>query len=263
MNILLIGDVYGGPGRRGLETLLPDLIAREKIDFVIVNVDNAAGGKGITDKIANELFALPIDCMTAGNHVWEQQSIFPHLESHPILRPHNLTTQEKGKGFVTLQSKGGVPVTVVHLQGRVFMDNKGKVASSPFLAMDQLLSEVGNKTPIIIVDVHAEATAEKRAIAWYLDGRVTCVAGTHTHVQSADEEILPKGCAYITDLGMTGPHKSVIGLEVETALKRFLSDGKEKKFKVASEGVRLEGLLVAVDEVTGKARAVKRIREYL
>ncbi|MBI5299533.1 MAG: YmdB family metallophosphoesterase, partial [Deltaproteobacteria bacterium] len=145
----------------------------------------------------------------------------------------------------------------------VFMETKGHKTSSPFKAMDALLKEIRKETSIILVDIHAEASAEKKALGWYLDGQVTCVVGTHTHIQTADEEILPKGTAYMTDLGMTGPHHSVIGLDIETALKRFLSDGEFKKFKVASEGARLEGLLIGVDEETGRARQVTRIRKIL
>lgn len=262
MNILFIGDIFGKPGRNAVFQLLPGLIAEHQVDFVLANVDNAAGGKGVTDKIAEELFQLPIDCMTAGNHVWEQESIFPYLETHPILRPHNLETKERGKGFCILPKKGK-EVVCVHLQGKVFMDKKGKKATSPLRAMEGLLNEIRGRTNIILVDIHAEATAEKRALGWYLDGRVTAVVGTHTHIQSADEEILPQGTAYITDLGMTGPHHSVIGLDIETALKRFLSDGQCKDFKVAKEGVRLEGLLVEIDEETGRAKSVKRIRKGL
>lgn len=263
MNILFIGDIFGRPGRQAVEKFLPGLMREHQIDFVLANVDNAAGGKGITEKVFNELSQFPIDCMTAGNHVWEQESIFPRLESHPILRPHNLTTKERGKGFCVVQSKKGVPVACVHLQGRVYMEQKGKKASHPFVAMDHLLKEISSQAKVILVDLHAEATAEKRALAWYLDGRISCLVGTHTHVQTADEEILPGGTAYISDLGMTGPHHSVIGLDIDTALRRFLTDGAYKKFKVADEGARLEGLWVEVDENSGKAKKVQRIRKVL
>ncbi|OGQ04676.1 MAG: metallophosphoesterase [Deltaproteobacteria bacterium RIFCSPLOWO2_01_44_7] len=263
MNILCIGDIFGEPGRRAVETWLSRLIDQHGIDFVIANVDNAAGGKGITDKVAEELFQYRIDVMTAGNHVWEQNSIFPHLETHPILRPYNLLEKNRGKGHCIVPSKKGLDVAVIHLQGKVFMDNKGPKMSSPFQAADALLKEIGNQTKIILVDLHAEATAEKRALAWYLDGRVTCVVGTHTHVQTCDEEILPRGTAYISDLGMTGPHRSVVGLDIEIAIKRFLSQGEFKGFKVAKEDVRLEGLLIDVDEESGRAISVNRIRKVL
>ena len=264
MKILCVGDIYGEPGRRAALEILPGLVAKQGIDFVLANVDNAAGGKGVTDTIAEELFKnTPIDVMTAGNHVWEQPSIFPHLETLSILRPFNTLEQEKGKGFCVVPSKKGLDVGVVHLQGRVFMEGKGPKMRSPFRAMEDLLKQIQLQSKIILVDVHAETTAEKRALAWFLDGKVSCVVGTHTHVQTSDEEILPRGTAYITDLGMTGPHESVIGLDIETALKRFLSDGEFKKFKVAERGIRLEGLLIDVDEDTGRARSVSRIRKIL
>lgn len=263
MKVFFIGDIYGRPGRQAVEALLPKLIQQYKIDFVVANADNAAGGKGMTDKVCKELLALPIDVITAGNHIWEKDSIFPHLDSQPIVRPHNIEEKSPGLGWRLVPSKKQIPVAVVHLQGRVFMEEKGKKATSPFKAADQILQEVGTQTNIILVDFHAEATAEKRALSWYLDGRVSCLVGTHTHVQTTDDEIMPKGMAYITDLGMTGAHRSVIGLDVDIALKRFLSDGKYKGFKVATEDVRLHGLLVDIEEVEGKARSVQRIRESL
>lgn len=263
MNILFIGDIFGEPGRRAVVQLLPRLLQEHRVDFVVANADNAAGGKGITDKIALELFQYPIDVITAGNHIWEQSSVFPQLESHPILRPYNLAESHIGKGFLVATSRGGMKVAVAHLQGTVFMDNKGKKASNPFKAMDVLLKEIPPEVKIRLIDFHAEATAEKRALAWYLDGKVSCVVGTHTHVQTSDEEVMPGGTAYLTDLGMTGPHHSVIGLDIETALKRFISGGEFKGFKVGKEGVRLEGLFVEVDSETGKAKSLRRIREVL
>lgn len=263
MRVLFVGDIFGEPGRRAVVQLLPCLIQEHRIDFVVANADNAAGGKGVTDKIALELFQLPIDVMTAGNHIWEQSSVFPQLESHPILRPYNLTEPHIGKGFLIATAKNGVPVAVVHLQGTVFMENKGKKASNPFRAMDVLLKEIPPEIKIRLVDFHAEATAEKRALAWYLDGKISSLVGTHTHVQTCDEEIMPGGTAFITDLGMTGPHQSVIGLDIETALKRFTSGGEFKGFKVGKEGVRLEGLWVDIDETTGKAMSLGRIKERL
>ena len=263
MKILCIGDIFGEPGRSAVAQLLPGLVSKHGIDFVLANADNAAHGKGMTDKIAEELFKTPIDCITSGNHIWEQESIFPHLETHPIVRPYNTLEKNRGKGFCVVPSKKGLDVGIVHLQGRVFMESKGPKMRSPFRAMEDLMKEMQLQSKIIIVDVHAEATAEKKALAWFLDGKVSCVVGTHTHVQTADEQILPRGTAYITDLGMTGPHESVIGLDVETALKRFLSDGEFKKFKVAEGDVRLEGLLVDVDEDTGQAKSVTRIRKFL
>lgn len=263
MKILCIGDIFGEPGRFVVANALPPLIAQHGIDFVLANVDNAAGGRGVTDKVASVLFESPIDVMTAGNHVWEQESVFPQLETQPILRPYNVQETARGKGFCIAPSKKGLDVCVVHIQGRVFMEGKGPKMRSPFKAMDDLLLELRGKTNIILVDLHAEATAEKRAMGWYLDGRVSAVVGTHTHIQTADETILPRGTAYITDMGMTGPHASIIGMDVETALQRFLSDGQVKKFKVASQDVRLEGVLLDIDEDSGRARSIRRIRKSL
>ena len=261
MRILAIGDIFGEPGRKALHALLPGLVQRHRVDFVVVNVDNAAGGKGITDKIADEMFVLPIQVMTAGNHVWEQSSIFGHLESHPILRPYNVVGTHPGKGYCIASGKNGVPVAVIHLQGKVFMENKGVQVTSPFRPADALLKELEGQVQVVLVDLHAEVTAEKRAVGWYLDGRVSAVLGTHTHVQTSDEEIMPGGTAYITDMGMTGPHQSVIGLEPAVAIERFLSEGQVKKFKVASLGARLEGVLLDIDENSGKARKIERVRE--
>lgn len=263
IRVLFIGDICGRPGRQAVTELLPIIVQTEEIQFVVANADNAAGGKGMTEKTANELLALPIDVITAGNHVWEKKSIFPSLDLHPIVRPYNIKEKSPGKGYTIVKSKGGETVAVIHLQGRVFMEKKGRTSTSPFKAMDQLLAEIPQEVKIVLVDMHAEATAEKRALGWYLNGRVSCLVGTHTHVQTADEEILSGGTAYITDLGMTGPHHSVIGIEVQIALERFLSDGKCKKFKIAKEGVRLEGLIADIDEKTGRAVSVKRLRKSL
>ncbi len=263
MNILFIGDIFGSPGREALFARLPRIQQQHAIDFTLVNCDNAAGGKGITDKIADELFKLPIDVMTAGNHVWEQESIFGHLETHPILRAYNCRDPQPGKGACILKSRKGISIAVLHLQGCIFMESKGKETTNPLLAADAFLKTVPENVKIVLVDMHAEATAEKKAIAWYLDGRVSAVVGTHTHVQTTDDQILPKGTGYITDLGMTGPHQSVIGLDVEVALKRFLSDGKVKKFQVAKEGARLQGLVASIDEATGRCLSTKRVDEAL
>lgn len=263
MKIFCIGDIFGEPGRAAVAHLLPPLVAKEGIDFVLANADNAAGGRGLTDKIAEELFRLGVDVITAGNHVWEQESIFPHLETKPVLRPHNLVEKGRGRGFCITPSRKGFDVLVIHLQGRVFMEGKGPQMRSPLRAMDDFLSSLSPKPKIILVDVHAEATAEKRVLGWYLDGRVSAVVGTHTHVQTSDEQILPKGTAYITDLGMTGPHQSVIGMDVETAVKRFLSEGQFRKLKVAEKDVRMEGLLIDIDEEAGFAKSVLRVRKTL
>lgn len=259
MKILAIGDVFGRPGREAIKALLPGLVSSRKIDFVIVNAENAAGGKGLTPKNADELFESPIDVMTAGNHIWEKPEIKPYFDSHPILRPHNVHAMLPGKGFGIFSSRNGMRVAVVSLQGTIFMDGKGERAENALQSMDKLLPQLQGRCDVIVVDFHAEATSEKRALAWYLDGRVTAVVGTHTHIQTCDEEILPNGTAYITDLGMTGPHASVLGLSKEVAIHRFLT-GEKKKFEVAEEGVRLEGVLIDIDDKKKKATAIERIR---
>ncbi len=262
MKILCIGDVFGRPGREALRTLLPQVIEEEKIDFVIVNGENASGGKGITDKVAEELFKSPIDVITAGNHIWEHKSLHPYFSSHPILRPFNTIEMLPGRGWMIKKSRGGIDVAVVCLQGEVFMDDKGAKVKNPFHALDEALPVIKDICRIVIVDFHAETTSEKRTLGWHLDGRVSALVGTHTHVQTSDEEVLPKGTAYITDLGMTGPHASVIGLAKELALKRFLK-GDRKGYKVAEGDVRLEGAVLDIDESTGLARSISRLRRRL
>ena len=227
-----------------------------------MNVDNAAGGKGLTDTVADELLQLPINVMTAGNHIWQHKSIHSHLERSPILRPYNISGKHPGKGFSLIPSKKFGMVGVIHLQGKAYMPELKTVQTeSPFPLVEDLVGKLRSETNVILVDVHAEATAEKRALGWLLDGKVTALFGTHTHVQTADEEILPKKTAYISDIGMTGPHQSVIGLDKEIAIKRFMSGGQYKKFEVASEGIRLEGIVLKVDVTTGEALSIRRIKE--
>ncbi len=259
MKILAIGDIFGSPGREAIKRLLPDLVLKRRIDFVIANVENAAGGRGLTPKTADELFESPIDVMTAGNHIWEQSSIHPYFDSHPILRPHNVHEMLPGKGAGIFSSRSGMRICVVSLQGTIFMDGKGEKAGSAFAAMDKIIDENKSRCDCFVVDFHAEATSEKRALAWYLDGRVAAFFGTHTHVQTCDEEILPNGTAYISDLGMTGPHASVLGLDKDVAIYRFLT-GQKKKFEVAKGGVRLEGAIVEIDDARKKALSIERVR---
>jgi metallophosphoesterase (TIGR00282 family) len=262
MKILVVGDIFGRPGRGAIKELLPGLVRERRIDFVIANGENAAGGRGITPRIAEELFESPIDVMTAGNHIWEHSDIHPYLDSHPILRPHNVSDALPGSGWGIFASRGGVRVAVISLQGMIYMNSKGEIATNPFLAMDALIPQIEDRADVSIVDFHAEATSEKRALAWYVDGRITAFVGTHTHVQTADEEILPGGTAYISDLGMTGPHASVIGLAKEVAIHRFIT-GTAKGFKVAEGGVRLEAIVLDVDEKSGKARSIERLQQRL
>lgn len=261
MKILCVGDVFGRPGRRAIKELLPRVIADERIDFVIVNGENAAGGKGITDKKAEELFKSPIDVITAGNHIWEHDSIHPYFDTHPIIRPANVIGNMPGRGWVVVR-KNGVHVGVICVQGSLFMDGKGARVENPFFRIKDTVSTVKELSDIIVVDLHAETTSEKRAMAHLLNGEVTALFGTHTHVQTSDEEIMSKGTAYITDIGMTGPHDSVIGLDKDVAIHRFMT-GDKRGYEVAKGGVRLEAIAIDADEKTGKALSIKRIRADL
>ncbi len=258
MNILAIGDIFGRPGRTAVSEFLPKLIKKHYIDFVIINAENSAGGRGLTPKIADQLFELPIDVLTTGNHIWEHEAIYPYLNTHSILRPINIKENMPGKGWL-LKQVNGKQVAVISLQGQVYMDSKGPHVTNPFHYIDAFLPSIQEKADIIIIDFHAEATSEKKALGWFLNGRVTACCGTHTHVQTADEQILSKGTAYISDLGMTGPHGSVIGLDKNAAIARFLT-GEKKTFKVAEEGVRLEGVVIEIDEQTFKATSIRRIQ---
>lgn len=258
MNILCIGDIFGHPGRDAVAALLPSIIKEHKIDFVIANGENAAGGRGITPKVAEELFKNPIDVITAGNHIWEHDTLHPYFDSHPILRPINVIERLPGRGWLTKEVRG-LRIAVVCIQGQIFMEEKGPRVSNPFHLMESLLPTLQGKSDLIVVDFHAEATSEKRALAWFLDGKITAMVGTHTHVQTADEEIMPSGTAYISDLGMTGPHASVIGLEAQTAIHRFCT-GDRKHFKVAKDGVRLEAVVIEIDESSRKSKSIKRLQ---
>lgn len=260
MKILCIGDIFGKPGRAILKSRLPGLREELGADFVIVNVENAASGRGISPKLYDELSQLPIDVMTSGNHIWQQRDINNYLnEKKNLLRPHNAPTDRAGKGAGVFAAKNGSLVAVINLQGRGHM-HEGELHSNPFKMADQLVNDLRVSTPVIIVDIHAEVTAEKRALGWYLDGRVSMVYGSHTHVQTADEQIQPNGTAYLTDIGMTGPHQSVIGVRVQDGIKRFLSDGKEKDWEVADGPATLNGLILEVDEQTGRALSIRRLQ---
>lgn len=259
MKLLAIGDIFGRPGREAFAKYLPRLISDNGVSFVIANAENAAGGRGLTPRIADEIFKAPVNVLTAGNHIWEHEEIHPYFSTHPILRPHNVHESCPGKGWGVFSAADGARVAVVCLQGIIYMDEKGKKAEDPFRAMDALLPELKKISDCVVVDFHAEATSEKRALAWYLDGRVAAVLGTHTHVQTADEEILPAGAAYISDLGMTGPHASVIGLDKDVAIHRFLT-GEKKKFEVAKGDVRIEGAVVEIDASSGRATSISRIK---
>ncbi len=260
INVLFLGDVFGRTGRRLVEDLLPSLVHRHSIDLVAANVENASGGVGLTIKAAEELFASGVDVMTSGNHIYRHKEIHPYLKKEKrIIRPANYPPGNPGRGSVVVETPGGVPVGLVNVMGRTFM----APLDCPFRAADkevESLKAAGAK--VIIVDVHAEATSEKKALGYYLDGRVAAVLGTHTHVQTADETILPQGTAYLSDLGMTGPHESVIGMKKETILERFLT-GLPNRFEASNKGPVLEGAVLTLDESQNRAVEIKRIQQVI
>src|SRR5882724_2088877 len=258
MRILFLGDVVGRPGRRGLTTLLPRLIAREAVGFVVANCENASGGKGVDPEAAEELYDAGADVLTSGNHIWQHRAIVPYMaEDRRLLRPLNFPRGVPGRGWtVHVSRRSGVPVGVVNLIGRVFMG----AADCPFAAVDGAIGELRRETAVIVVDMHGEATSEKVAMGRFLDGRVSAVFGSHTHVQTADEGILPGGTAYLTDAGMCGPEDSVLGVKTEPVLQRFLTQ-MPARFDVATGTVIVQGGIVDVDEATGRASAIRRVRE--
>lgn len=261
MNILCIGDIVGKPGRKAVEGLLAGLKKEFQIDFVIVNAENAAGGSGLTAGIAKELLNAGCDCLTLGDHVWDQKGFEDYLnKTDNVLRPANFPGGTPGKGWCVIKSASGQDVAVINLLGRVFMRYH---VECPFRALERIVQDVRQKTPIAVVDIHAEATSEKIALGHFIDGRVSVVFGTHTHIQTADEKILPNGTAYITDLGMTGPYDSVIGQTKQDIIKRFLTS-MPIRFQVAENNVIVHGIIVGVDDKTGRAQTITRLqREYL
>ena len=256
MKIALIGDVNGKAGRQVVQTELPRLIAGRSLDFVVANVENAADGFGITPDLGEELLACGIDCMTSGNHIWDKPEILDYLPSQPrLLRPHNYPDAQPGSGVYIGETAAGVRVAVINLMGRVFMPP----CDNPFPVVDKVLRSLEGKTRVVLVDMHAEATSEKAAMGRYLDGRATAVVGTHTHVQTADETILPAGTGFITDLGMSGAYDSVIGIEKDLALRKFLT-GMPTRFTTAKRDPRMCGVVLDVDETTGRARSIERFQ---
>jgi len=254
MRLLFVGDVVGKPGRRVLTKLLPRLIDQHRVDYAVVNVENATGGFGINHKVWQDLSALPVHCFTTGNHVWDKKEVYQILDENPhLLRPHNYPAENPGTGVHVGETAAGIPVAVINLEGQVFMSP----LDSPFTAADRILEDLPPEVKVIFVDFHAEATSEKQAMAFHLDGRVSAVVGTHTHVPTADERVLPGGTALITDVGMTGPYESVIGMRADKVLKRFLLR-TPSSFDVAKRDVRLAGALLDIDEQTGKCRSVER-----
>jgi hypothetical protein len=258
VKILFLGDVVGKPGRLAVRSLLPGLIHRERADLVVANCENVAGGAGVDPESCRELFEAGVDVLTSGNHIWRRKEIVPYMESEPrLLRPVNFPPGTPGCGVARLTTPAGVGVVIVNLIGRVFMDS----VDCPFQAADRVLAEVAAPA-VILVDMHAEATSEKGAMGWYLAGRVSAVLGSHTHVQTADERILPEGTAYLTDAGMCGPIDSVIGIKAALAVHRFRTH-LPTKFDVASGPVIVQGAVVTVDPQSGRASAIERLQEVV
>jgi len=256
VNILAIGDIVGRPGRRVLHDHLPDLMQREGVDFCVANAENAAGGSGLTVETARELLDLGIDVLTSGDHVWKKREILGLVDAEPrLLRPANLSPEAAGRGYGVYEARGGVRVGVVNLQGRTFM----KPVDCPFRTVRRILEELSTQTAVLVVDFHAEATAEKVAMGWFLDGQASAVVGTHTHIQTADERLLPNGTAYLTDLGMTGPYESVIGRRTDRVLKALITQ-MPQSFDVAKRDRRLCGALIAVEPETGRATSIRRVQ---
>ena len=256
MNVLCIGDIVGKAGRHALEELLPAIKEEYKIDFTIANGENAAGGAGLTPRIAEQLFRAGCDFLTLGDHTWDKHELIEYLqENDNIIRPANFPEGTPGKGWAIAQA-AGQKIGVVNLLGRVFMRYN---VDCPFRALQKIVAEIKEQTRIIFVDLHAEATSEKIAAGLFIDGEVTALFGTHTHIQTADEKILPKGTAYITDLGMTGPYDSVIGQNKEKIIQRFWT-GLPARFEVAQGDPRLHGVVVEVDPQTGLACKMTRIQ---
>ena len=255
MKILFIGDIVGSPGRMAVREMLPGLMAKKKIDFVIANCENVAAGFGVTKNVVDELFKYHIDVLTSGNHIWDKKETLGFIDEYQtLLRPANYPDVAPGHGSVLYPTASGQYVGVLNLAGRIFM----YPSDCPFLRARQEIQRLRVQTNVIVVDFHAEATSEKRALGWYLDGSASAVLGTHTHVQTADDEILPGGTAYISDAGMTGPFDSVIGIEKEAIIEKFLTQ-IPNRFEVAKNDIRLQGVVLEIDAASGKANAVERI----
>jgi hypothetical protein len=253
MNILFIGDIFASPGRRIVADHLQDIVQPNGIDLAIANAENAAGGFGITPSIAEELFGLGLDVLTSGNHVWDKRELFDYFTRQPrLLRPANYP-EAPGRGVIAIRARNGVECAVLNLQGRTYMPP----IDCPFRTADRLLAELDLAIKVKFVDFHAEVTSEKVAMGWYLDGRVSAVVGTHTHIPTADTRILPGGTAYQTDCGMTGPYGSVIGVDTAIILQKFLT-GLPVRMEASKNSPELHAVIVDVDESTGKARAIRR-----
>jgi 2',3'-cyclic-nucleotide 2'-phosphodiesterase len=259
MKIIFIGDIVGSLGREIVTERLADIVQTRQIDLVIANGENSAAGFGITPRLADELFSAGIEVLTGGNHMWDKKEILEYIQKQPrLLRPANFPEGNPGSGLYVGTARNGTPYAVLDLQGRVFMASN----DCPFRAADRELARIPAEVRVIFVDVHAETTSEKIAMGWYLDGRVSAVVGTHTHVATADEHVLPGGTAFQTDVGMTGPHNGIIGMDKTAILRKFL-DGQPARFEVASGDVQMNTVMVDVDETTGRARSIERLRFHI
>lgn len=254
MRVLFIADVVGKPGRWIISQLLRDFKKERNIDYTICNIENAAGGFGITKEMSKKIFSYGVDVQTSGNHIWDREEIRDFLATNPrLLRPANFPAGTPGMGMYVDKLPDGRVIGVINLQGRVYM----KPIDCPFKTADGELSIIGKSVNVIIVDMHAETTSEKLALAYYLDGRVSAVIGTHTHAQTADERILPEGTAFISDAGMTGPHDSIIGMKHDAAIKRFLT-GMPYRFTVATDDIKMQGVILDIDDSSGEAVSIER-----
>jgi 2',3'-cyclic-nucleotide 2'-phosphodiesterase len=255
VRILFIGDIFGKPGREILHKALPSLVEMHGIDLVVANVENSAAGFGVTGDIAETILGYGVDVMTSGNHIWDKKEILDYIPRQPkLLRPANFPAGVPGRGTWIGTTRSGEPVAVINVMGRIFMSP----LDDPFAVVLKEIEAARARARVIIVDFHAEATSEKVAMGWHLDGRVTAIFGTHTHVQTADERILPKGTAYLTDVGMTGPHDSIIGVTIDAALGRFLNS-MPVRFEAASGGARLNAIVITADPASGKATRIERL----
>lgn len=255
LNILAIGDIIGKAGRRALREHLPGMIDRHAVDFVVANGENLAAGFGLTEKTADEMFEIGVDVLTNGNHCWDQRQIMPLMDADErFIRPANFTDNAPGRGWTVRETAGGCKIAVINLIGQVFMGTW----DCPFRAADRVLAEIPSDVSAIIVDMHAEATSEKMGMGWYLDGRASFVFGTHTHVPTCDETIRPQGCAYQTDLGMTGSYQSIIGMQVDGALSRMIQR-MPQRFKAVERGGSIFATLITVDGATRRAQSIERI----
>jgi hypothetical protein len=259
MKVLFLGDIIGKPGRRAVNKLVPGIVGRHGVDIVIINCENAAGGFGVTKDVVEELYQAGADVLTSGNHIWNKKEVGEFIDEYrTLLRPANYPEGLPGRGAVVIERGCGVSVGVINLEGRVFMGN----IDCPFRAAEREVSKIKSEASIIIVDMHAEATSEKQALGWFLDGRVSAVLGTHTHVQTSDERILPRGTAYITDAGMTGPFDSVIGIKKELSIERFLT-AVPNRYEVAKGDIRLQGVIIDIDDKSGKSLSIERLNMEL